>query len=119
MLLINERTFVYILSHLNTMSRVLGPLFLIKKALLKSAPESFCFFLGVLYRGTCLQLVCPGCHDEIVMVQTLDVVCPPADRHFTPFGQDRRVVAFCLRNFPYPIAERQGRGEILKSVDSF
>src|SRR5260221_13951395 len=43
---------------------------------------------------------------------------PPGDRHLAPFGQDRRMMPFGLRQLAHPIRECQGLGEVLELQDA-
>src|SRR4051794_35517491 len=36
------------------------------------------------------------CHDEVVPVESADFVGPESHRHLTPFGENRRMMAFSL-----------------------
>src|SRR3990170_4961594 len=66
----------------------------------------------------CILLVCLGGHDEIVAMQTLDLVCPPGDRHFAPFSQQRGMMSFCLCSFTDVIGKRQCLGKIPEFEDA-
>src|SRR5918998_5178399 len=61
------------------------------------------------------QSVGLGCHDEVVTVQTPDLVRPPGDGHFSPLGEQRGVMPFFLCELPDALA----KGESLaKSRDA-
>jgi len=49
-------------------------------------------------------------HDEIVAMQALDFVRPPGYGDFAPFGQNRGMMSFLLRDFRNPVCERDGFG---------
>jgi CheY-like chemotaxis protein len=65
--------------------------------------------------GLLVQPVGPGRHDEVVAVQTLDLVGPPSDPDPPPLGQEGRVVALCLRFRAYAGGEGQGAGEVAEA----
>src|SRR5690606_32939352 len=70
-------------------------------------------------REACLQLAVGrvgfGRHDEIVAVETPDLVRPPRNLHPAPFDDEARVVAFLFGQDAYPSGEGEGVGEVAKS----
>ncbi len=46
------------------------------------------------------------CHDEIVPVETANLVRPKSYRHLTPFGENRGMMALSLRQRTEPIRKR-------------
>jgi hypothetical protein len=54
-----------------------------------------------------IQLVRFRRHDEIVVMQALDLVRPPGDRRPAPFGQERGVMPLFLCKLAYLLRELQ------------
>lgn len=52
-----------------------------------------------------VEAVSPCCHDEIVLVQPVDLVSPPGYRHLTPFSQDGWMVILLLGNLADLVGE--------------
>src|ERR671911_83568 len=53
-------------------------------------------------------------HDEVVSVQTTDLVRPPGDGYLAPLGQQRRVVPLLLGLLAYSVGESQGLGKVME-----
>src|SRR5918994_762425 len=51
------------------------------------------------------EFVRPSRHDEVVLVQTTNLVCPPGDRYLTPLGQQCGVVPLLLGLLAYFVGE--------------
>src|SRR5215210_5035005 len=60
------------------------------------------------------ELVRSRRHDEVVLVHTSDLVCPPGDRYLAPLGQQRGVVALLLGLLAHFIGEGQRLGEVFE-----
>src|SRR3569833_1104086 len=58
-------------------------------------------------------------HDEIVPVQTADLVSPPGHRNPPPLRQQRRVMALSLGQLAHAVSEGQRLDEVRKGVDPF
>src|ERR671910_1631300 len=58
------------------------------------------------------ELIHPSRHDEVVLVQTTDLVCPPGDPYLAPLGQHRGVVALLLGLLTHFVGEGQRLGEV-------
>jgi hypothetical protein len=58
------------------------------------------------------ELVRPSRHDEVVLVQTTNLVCPPGDRHLAPLGQQCRVVPLLLGLLACSVGESQRLGKV-------
>src|SRR6266542_2541847 len=59
------------------------------------------------------------CHDEIVAVQTFDLVCPPLDGDPAPLGNDQRVMSLLFGDGGDLVGQRNGFDKILKLEDTF
>src|SRR3712207_9556763 len=60
------------------------------------------------------ELIHPSRHDEVVLVQTTDLVCPPGDPYLAPLGQQRGVVALLLGLLAHFVGEGQRPGEVVE-----
>jgi len=58
------------------------------------------------------QLVRLGRHDKVIKVQALDDMRPPANRYFSPLGEDRGVVACRFRDRAHLMGKSYRVGKI-------
>src|SRR5687768_2415483 len=71
------------------------------------------------------QLVRPSRHDEVVSVQSTDLMGPPGDRYPAPFGQQRGVVPLFLGLLAHTVGESKCLGKVtepehaLQALDAF
>src|SRR5438046_5050510 len=66
-----------------------------------------------------VELVGLGGHDEIVAMQSPDLVGPPRDRDASPFGQNGRVMSFPLGELPHSYGKSQSLRKILEAKPPF
>src|SRR5918998_4052660 len=97
----------------------------VRYARVSPSPQESSSAIGTWLRTSFKDLVRFRRHDEVVSVQTTDLVRPPGDCYLAPLGQQRRVVALLLGLPAYSVGESKRLGEVtepelaLQAFDAF